>query len=608
MNTTRIKIKRIVFYLFTGGLVGLSFFSWSLESNENGSEKIFYTLTIDDKGFEYFHVSIKIENVDSESIILRMPLWSPGAYRLREYPKNVRNVCAYDKTGKELTVEKISEDGYRIESSGNYVLLEYDVKFTFDFWSGNNLDSTYALVQGSSVFMYVAGKKSLPILVKYVLPEGWAIVSPLKQITESELYYAETYDIFIDAPAQLGYFKKYTFTLQDVPFHLVFDGNTKFAADRFLDMVHDICEYQIDLFGEIPFESYIFFYKLLHGRQGGGGLEHLNSTTIGLSSLRLAKDVTTAAEVTAHEFFHVWNVKRIRPKWFGPFDYTKEVRAKALWFCEGVTSYYAALTLVRTNIWSQENFIEELEKQIERLQQTSERHEIGVERASWSIWERGYSYPGLSFYNKGLILGVLIDLAIRHATKNRLSLDDVMRFMNWWFAKEDVGFEPGDIKRAINAISQRDFSEFFNKYVSGTVELPYDKLLAFAGLNVVIKTEWLPYMGNVLFVGPRNRVVTVEANSPVEEAGLKRRDYILDVDGAEVSSSRELREIAKTKKIGSELILKVLRDKVELNLTVEVGKKAKVDCEIKTIEHPTELQLKIRKGWLEGWTSNEIEN
>ncbi|MFQ5824224.1 MAG: M61 family metallopeptidase [bacterium] len=595
------KVKLFLFLFATiGFLYAGSNYPFN-NTTQNDFEKILYTVSIDDKNYEYFRVKIEVNKLDTEVLIFRMPLWAPGSYQLRKYYENVHNFRAFDKSGKNLYIQKISEDGWQVRASGNYVIIEYEVKPAFEIWSGKGLDSSYALVQGPSVFMYIEGKKSNPILVKYIIPEGWKIASPLKQMNGNNIFYSDNYDFLIDAPTQLGYFKKYSFILQEVPFDIIFYGNTDFSVDSFLVMVKKVCDYQIDLFGEIPFEKFIFFYKLLPWRRNGGGLEHLNSTTIGLSSELLNHGVTNAAQVTAHEFFHVWNVKRIHPKGLGPFDYSKETRTKALWFCEGVTSYYEALTLVRTKIWNKERFIDEFEKQIELLLETAERHKTSVERASWTIWERGYGYPGVSFYNKGQILGLLIDLKIRQATNNRFSLDDVMRFLNWWFAKENVGFEPGDIKRAISAISQKNFSEFFDKYISGTVELPYEKILAYAGFNIAIKKKWIPNIGRLYFVGPRNRVVTVEANSPCEEAGLRRRDYILSIDEKEVSSIRQVQQIVKEKEIGSKLILKILRDGVELSLPVEVGKKEKVDCEIEPIKNPTELQLKIQEGLLNEW-------
>ncbi|MFQ5863679.1 MAG: M61 family metallopeptidase [bacterium] len=596
------KIKRILLFCAAVGFIYAGINYSFNNTTQNDFEKILYTLSVDENGFEYFHVSIEIDNLDSSFLNFRMPRWAPGAYRLREYFKNVRNFKAFDRSGKNLEVQRISEDAWQVRNSNSYVLVEYDVKPAFEFWSERTLDSTYALVQGPGVFMYLEGEMSTPILVKYNLPDGWKIASPLKQINGKNLFYAEGYDRFIDAPTQLGYFKQYGFELEDVPFELIVYGNADFSVDSFLVMVKDICQYQINLFRDIPFEKYIFFYKLLSGHRRGGGLEHFNATTIGFSRERLAQTVFSAAEVTAHEFFHVWNVKRIRPKVLGPFDYTKEARTSALWFCEGVTSYYELLTLVRTKIWSKKKFIDELEKQIEILQETPDRHLTSAERASWSIWERGYGHSGVSFYNKGQILGWLIDIKIRQATNNRFSLDDVMRFMNWWFAKENVGFEPGDIKRTINAISQTDFSEFFDKYVSGTVELPYEKILAYAGLNIQIQGKWVPNIGNFYFVGPRNRVVIVEANSPVEEAGLRRRDLILAIDGKDVSEIGEINEIVNAKEIGAQLVLKVLRDGVELNLPVEVGKKEEIECEIEAMNNPTGLQLNIQEGWLEGWT------
>ncbi|MFQ6113944.1 MAG: M61 family metallopeptidase [bacterium] len=602
------KIKRILLFFAATGFFYAGINHSFNNTAQNEFEKILYTLSVDEESFEYFHVKIEVNDLDSSVLNLRMPRWAPGAYRFREYFKNVRNFKAFDRAGNNLQVEKIGDNGWQVKASNNYVMIEYDVKPAFEFWSESSLDSTYALVQGPSVFMYAEGKRLSPILVKYILPDGWNIASPLNQIGDKNLFYADNYDSFIDAPAQLGYFKKLTFELKEVPFELIFHGYSNFSVDSFLVMVKDICQYQVDLFGDIPFEKYVFFYKLLLGQRSGGGLEHLNSTTIGLSSERLAQTVTSAAQVTAHEFFHVWNVKRIHPKVLGPFDYTKEAHTTALWFCEGVTSYYETLTLVRTKIWSTQKFIDKIERQIELLQETPDRHITSAERASWSIWERGYGHSGVSFYNKGQILGLLIDLKIRQATKNRFSLDDVMRFMNWWFAKENAGFEPGDIERAISAISQTDFSEFFDKYVSGTMELPYKKILAYAGLNIEIQGTWIPSIGDFYFVGPRNRVVTVKANSPVEEAGLRRRDLILSIDGKDISRFSQVTELVKTKEVGSQLTLKVLRDGVELSLPVEVGKKEKTICEIEPMKKPTDLQLNIQKGWLEGWTGQAENN
>ncbi|MFQ5705878.1 MAG: M61 family metallopeptidase [bacterium] len=586
--------------VLTAGLLGLFVAPLIAETPNFGT--ISYTVGIDETSYEFFRIRIEVSHLPSKTLTLRMPTWSPGAYRIRDYSKNVTNFKAFDKTHALLNVERIGVDSWQVKLQSDYALVEYEVEPAFEFWSGNSLDSTHALVQGPSSLMYLEGFESKPCLIKFEVPDGWGIVSSLNK-SDSLNYYAENYPILIDSPALLGRFKRYSFRLNNVPFYLILTGDISFQTEPFLKMVQGICEYQIAFFKEIPFEKYDFFFTF-SPRQFGGGLEHGNSTVIGLSSAKVSEDMTRVAEVTAHEFFHAWNVKRIRPKVFSANDYTKQARTKDLWFSEGVTSYYATLTLLRTGIWGESRFLDEMEQEIVRLQMNPDRHHSSVELASWAVWERGFDPSFISYYNKGQILGLLLDLKIRAITNNRFSLDDVMRFMNWWFAKPGVGFAEGDIKRMVNTVSQTDLSGFFEKYVAGTVELPYQEILAAAGLTIDLTSDWVPDIGEFLLVGPRNRVVTVEANSPAEAAGLRRRDYLVQIDDAKVSSLKQAREIVRSKKIGSELHLKVLRNNVELTLPVEVGKKEIVTCEIRHADNPAPLQARIFEGWLKGMTCN----
>lgn len=584
----------------------VAFYSLFLNSRENDGEIIHYVLGIDET-YQFFNVKITIENSGSEPLIFRMPRWSPGAYRLRDYADNVVTFEAFNRNHKNLNVQKISADGWQVVPDGGYLAVEYQVEPAFETWSQGALDSSYALAEGPSVFMYVDGKTHLPATVEYRVPQNWQAASPLKPIGDGR-FYADNYDTLIDAPAQLGNFARYQFAVNNTPIELVFDGNSDFSVDSFLVMTKKICEYQIDFFNEIPFERYVFFYKLLPGRSSGGGLEHANSTTIGLSAERLSTNVLSAAEVTAHEFFHVWNVERIRPKVFESIDYSAVERTNALWFSEGVTSYYEALTLLRTNLWSEERFLTEMERQIEQLLETGDRRETSVEEASHLIWERGYIHRGVSFYNKGALLGLLLDLNMRHVTRNRVSLDDLMRFMNWWFAKENVGFEDDDIRRAVNALTQNDFSRFFDNYVAGTRELPFEEALSFAGFSTTITTNWVASIGDVIFVGPRNRIVYIEEDSPISQSDVRKGDYLMQVDGIAIVSFSQFEEIVRRLEMGSQVTVTVSREDQQMQFSVVVGKKELADCEIELMNDTLELQQIIRRGWLEGWTGPAQSN
>ncbi len=236
---------------------------------------------------------------------------------------------------------------------------------------------------------------------------------------------------------------------------------------------------------DLPSRGYTFFFHIgPYEDQGGGGMEHRNSTAIAATS------VEAASAIAAHEFFHVWNVKRIRPRTLEPVDYTKEQYTRALWFAEGVTSCYASFTLERSGLWSKMQFYDDLALQISELQSRPAHTWQSAEASSLDAWLEkydAYNAPdrSISYYDKGQILGVLLDLAIRDATDNRKSLDDVLRRMNEEYAKKGKFYDDSNgIQEAVEEVAGKSFDDFFNRYVSGTAEIPYNDFLSMAGLEL----------------------------------------------------------------------------------------------------------------------------
>jgi predicted metalloprotease with PDZ domain len=563
--------------------------------------KIAYEVAVDEERWDGVWVSVLAEDLPDSAVTLVLPRWSPGAYVVRDYGDNVEDLRAYDVFGNEIPVVRLDRQRWRVSPlPSGYLRATYRVRYPMRF-GRRNIDSTHALIEGPMTYVYLDGYRQQPISVSFDFPTTWKISTGLKVVRSGGYdYWAENYDVLVDTPVELGDFEEFHFSLGDVRFDVVVDGPIEFNVDRFLLVLRKISEYQARLFGGLPFDRYLFIYHIRPGPMGGGGLEHLNSTTITLSGEQMAIDPANAAEVTAHELFHAWNVKRIRPKVLGPFDYLFGPRTKALWFSEGVTSYYAALTLVRTGIWTQERFLTHLTKQIEKLQSNPDRLRTSVEEASWHIWERGYRHPGISFYNKGELLGLLLDLKIRAVTGNRHSLDDVMRLLNWWFARRDEGFADSDLERAVSAVAETDFSEFFERYVAGTVELPYDEAFAAAGYQVSIDSAWVPTIGEVVFVGRNRRVVRVEEGSPADNAGLRRGDRLISLAGQEIRSYAHFDSTVATLTFGSEVPLKVRRQNVDLELIVRVGRKPKVSAAIRPVAEATAKQLALRRSWLTG--------
>ena len=318
--------------------------------------------------------------------------------------------------------------------------------------------------------------------------------------------------------------------------------------------------------------------------------------------MRLEKSILSAAEVTAHEFFHLWNVKRFYPEVFSELDYDRAQRTNDLWFCEGVTSYYEAITLMRSGLWGKERFYDEMAYQIERLQETEARTRLSVAEASWTAWEHGYRYPNVSYYNKGQLIGLLLDIEMRALTENRVGLDDLMRYLNVEYGHRDRGWGTDDLENAVTLLTEKDFSDFFKKYIFGTDEMPFESTLGYAGLDLEYHAFDVQSIGDVFFTGPENRVISVEKFSPAAMAGLKRNDYIRTVDGIEVTSVSHFDELIQRPEPDEQISLTVFRRSEDKTVDMRIALTVKQDVECAVYESlaPDSLQNIVRLGLLHG--------
>ena len=293
---------------------------------------------------------------------------------------------------------------------------------------------------------------------------------------------AKSYDALADAPIEISNFKEFTIPGLPVDIRAVVHGDN-WSQKKIDNDLSRICNYELQLMGGAPFEHYLFILHIGKGA-GGGGMEHANSTAIGIPSDEYLSGVA------AHEFFHLWNVKRIRPATLEPVDYTKEQYTRALWFAEGVTSTYGAYTLARTGIWNKERFYEDLGEQISELESRPADHWQSAEESSLDAWLEKYSlYNGpdysVSYYTKGQVLGDLLDILIRDRTNNEKSLDDVLRGLNTDFAKQGKTYRDSlDIRLEAEKVAGGSFEAFFRDYVAAAQPLPYQQTLALAGLEL----------------------------------------------------------------------------------------------------------------------------
>jgi predicted metalloprotease with PDZ domain len=323
------------------------------------------------------------------------------------------------------------------------------------------------------------------------VPTGWRTAAELPAGQADNTYAAPSYDKLVDAPVEAGKFDEFRFDSGGAPFRVIVDSDN-WNKGLLEGALRRITAYEVQLMGGPPFDppsrEYTFFFHIDSGEDvGAGGMEHANSTAIAMRS------VEGAIGVAAHEFFHVWNVKRIRPQTLEPVDFTKEQYTRALWFAEGVTSAYASYALERTGLWSKGQFYSDLAAQIGELESRPARSWQSVEESSLDAWFEkydAYNVPdrSISYYNKGQIVGVLLDLAIRDATDNRKSLDDVLRRMNVEYAQQGRFYDDSEgIRAVVEEVAGKSFQDFFRRYVSGTDEIPYNDFLSVAGLELKTK-------------------------------------------------------------------------------------------------------------------------
>jgi len=575
----------------------------ALISAQDSTPQLSYSVTVPADRSAYL-VELQITRPPRRSRLV-IPNWAPGAYRLMDSWQNIRDVVAVNAAGDSLSIQQDSPISWVIDPNG---AARITVRYTAglrdrDQWRRPNnrwfLRSSSGVVDGPRTFMYLDGWKQSPALVTFQVPAGWRIATGLVPTTiDSTTYAAPNYDVLIDSPVLLGEFLTYRFGAAGTPHRAVVDlgGGRAYAPGVFVDMLQRISTTAIAIFGTAPYADYTYIF--VGGR--GGGLEHLNSTTIGVTTETLARNPRGAETVSAHEFFHAWNVKRIRPVELGPFDYEHEVRTVNLWWSEGVTDYYADVILARAGLDSPDDFARGLATSIGNYRSNPARLLVSPERSSWTVWDS----PGvnnsqvISYYLQGELLGFLLDLAIRDSTDNAKSLDDVMRYLLDHYAGER-GFTRDELVAAVRSATGRNFEEFWRLFVSGASEIPWDDYLRAAAWKVVF-TETPDVDARIGSIPPtvqggRWRAVAAPG-SAAEAAGLRTGDELLRINGRPILDGTDVTAAVRAVGPGAAVMVDLVRDGRPLTIRFSAGTYNRVRAQLRDVAAPTAKMRRIRAG------------
>ena len=488
-------------------LISLVLLSLIVAGTVSARPEFRYTLRVEHPERHSYHVIFQLEGIETPLIDLKMPAWMPGYYQVLDYAGGLSGFSVRDAHGDTLAWERTDRRTWRVAvpGKGGAFRVEYDILARSNFAAQSLLDSAHGFVAPTGMFLYPDGYLRQPVTLAVDLRTGWTkVATGLDPVAGREpkagidpvagtghLYQAPDFDVLYDSPILMGELEELpSFTVRGVPHYFVGYRMGEFDRVRFMGELKRIIEAGVEMIGDIPYRHYTF----LGMGSGRGGIEHLNSAAVPFSGSQLATEAgrKRVFNFLAHEYFHHYNVKRIRPIALGPFDYQGPNRTRQLWVSEGLSVYYEYMLVLRAGLMQDSDLLHDLRNNIAAYEKKPGRLHQSLAQASWDTWNDGplggNPDSTISFYDKGPAVGLLLDLAIRHSSGNRRSLDDVMRRLYREFYKEKGrGFTDTELRQVCESVAGEPLPEIFD-YVYTVKEPDYAKYLAYGGLG--IDADW----------------------------------------------------------------------------------------------------------------------
>jgi predicted metalloprotease with PDZ domain len=582
--------------------------SWKSDLKKEPSSRIEYTISMENPNNHYFHVSLTYTGMKDKTVEFKLPSWTPGYYMIMDYAKNIVNFKAFDINGKNLPWKKTEKNRWEVNSiTRDFVKVSYDV-YSFRISVADSfLDDGRGFISPTGIYMHPAGEKDHPVSVTVIPYEKFTKVStgldPVPDIENT--FFAADFDVLYDSPILAGNHEILSFEIDGIPYSMAVENLGNIDRSKFIEDHKKIIEAATAVVGEKPYKHYTFLIM----NRGGGGLEHTNSMAVfsNPSSFDTRDGYKRWLGFVAHEFFHLYNVKTIRPEELGPFDYDEENYTTMLWFSEGVTSYYQNLILNRAGLCTREDVLNELQRSIANYENIPGHLFQSAAQSSFDAWlyflnrsENSFNTT-ISYYDKGCALGMLLDLKIRYESDNKRSLDDVMKTLYMVYYKEkNRGFTDKEFRDICEKIADCSLDEIFDTYVSTTQDIDYPKYLAYAGLSINTSPVLLP--GGWLGISTREEadnlmITAVEWNSPGYWAGLSPQDVIKEIDGVK-ATKKLLNERLSSAKPGDKITISVTHREIFNTYEIILGERTTRSFEIIPLNNPTAQQSVILNKWL----------
>jgi len=585
---------------------------------------IAYRIAMPEPASHLFEVEITVSGLKQPACDFVLPTWTPGSYLIREFARHVRDFSAATPTGKALPWKRLDKTTWRVESANSdSVIVRYRVYACELTVQTSHLDTTHAYFNGTTVFMYLDGAKAEPCLLTVVPPSHWEVTTGLDPVPgRPNTFRASNYDHLVDCPVEAGTHRLFLFTVAGKTHRVAIWGRGNEDETRLIADMQRIVETQATMFHGLPYNHYTFIVHLVD--KAWGGLEHRNSTSLITPryTFRPEKEYHRWLGLVSHEFFHVWNVKRILAAVYWPtYDYVNESYTNLLWVHEGLTSYYDELTLCRSGLISPKRYHEHLAESIRKHHEQPGRLVQSAEESSFTTWIKFYRQDanfwntGISYYQRGSLIGLCLDLEIRRRTANACSLDDVMRYLYSRYYEEGLGLPEGAFQAAVETVAGSSFSDFFARYAAGTEELPFEAALATVGLELtktydipeeereLLSGEAKPETGPLADIGLRLKteagrtlIAAIPSTGPAYLSGLSPDDELVAINGFRVDE-KSLPVRLRDWQPGDRVVVSVFRRDELLHFPVTLAEKPLDKYQIAPVGEPTDAQKAAYQAW-----------
>lgn len=573
---------------------------------------ISYQLSFPEPHTHYIEVQMTVKGIEADSSDIKMAAWTPGSYLIREYAKNVETVQMTDLSGAALPFEKITKNTWRLQHKETadfmvtYRLYAYELSVRTSF-----VNAERAALNGASVFMYIDGFQKTPVTVNFKPHNNWkTLTTPMKPVDKTNpwLVRADDFDTLVDSPIEIGNQEVTQFEAVGLPHTLSIYGGGNHSTEQLVKDIQKIAQTCTDIFGENPCDDYTILLDNTNGLYGG--LEHLFSTSLLYPrwNYQPKEKYVRWLGLMSHEYFHLWNVKRLRPIALGPFDYENENYTHSLWVAEGVTSYYDDLILRRAELITAEKYLGIVASNITNQEKTHGDKVQSATEASFDAWIKYYR-PNenfnnccVSYYLKGALLSTVLDLEILHSTKGKQDMDAVLQILyNETYKEKKRGFTEAEFQEAVERVAGKKMDDFFKNKVAGTEQLDYQRYLDYVGLKLVnTKAEDKKLdLGATLKEEKGKLVISkIPFGTPAYKDGLNVDDEIIAINGYRVTKKDKIDKVLSTQKEGDKVDVTISRNGVLQIITLTIANEIAAKYALKKVENPTASQRKLYRKWL----------